>query len=143
VHIYDKDRPENTTAVAIVNARTNGSKGFLTSKKAMENYFHPSLFRSFWEVGDSVIFDMTGNWIESWNELDVPTTISQRMQEIISEGQFQIRDYAKGKIKGRIASNGVALLTREHLAEIRAEEEIQGWVTAINRLSILVTTEGS
>jgi predicted ATP-dependent endonuclease of OLD family len=45
IHIYDGDKEENRRMVEEINNRGDGSRGFVTNKREIENYVHPNIVK--------------------------------------------------------------------------------------------------
>jgi len=69
VHMYDRDvddPPKYKESCDQVNARTDGSRAFLTAKREMENYLH-----------DDAVKDAIGVEVEVDDEVDLPEAVAQ------------------------------------------------------------------
>lgn len=112
-HIYDRDSNSGKNSEQYkqpcieVNNRPDRSFATLTQKRELENYVHHSLLQS--------EFDLDFNNIADWDTFDVPNFIAQK-KELKSND-------VKSIINGKLARN----LTKQHLEQLNAYEEIEGW----------------
>jgi predicted ATP-dependent endonuclease of OLD family len=126
IHIYDSDNiknPQYKKQAEEVNKRTNGSKAYLTRKKEIENYVHPKILETLFNLsgGDIIDFKKAG-WLVKWNQLDVAKTIEIKIRK-------------KGsKVKKKISEIGSKQMTIELLKEIDAYDEIKEWFLEIKNL---------
>jgi len=113
VHIYDRDisiPPQYADQVAKVNSRKNGSIAFMTKKREMENYLHPTAIHSVFDVMIT-IDDLT----------DVPTAVANLTQ------------YNPKKAKKKLNTFATKKMTYELLLQIDTDKEILSWYEAINQ----------
>jgi len=125
IHIYDGDKGENREKANQVSSRGDESKGFVTNKLEIENYVHPEIIEEiFYELSDNSLIDRTrDNWIEDWDQMDVP--------EEIKKMGVPIR---KIKIKEKICTEGVEKMTIELFRELEAYDEIKTWFESIKEV---------
>lgn len=122
VHIYDGDREEYKQTAQQVNSRNDGSKGFTTKKREIENYVHPNIIEViFGELNSNALIDRTqDNWLDEWNQSDLIPLIKNKGVRI------------RGKrIKEKICTVGIENMTVELFQELQAYEEIKEWFKAI------------
>lgn len=122
VHIYDGDKEEYKQTAQQVDSRNDGSKGFTTQKREIENYVHPSIIEDiFRELNNNTLIDRTkDNWLDDWNQSDLIPLIKNKGVRI------------RGKrIKEKICTEGIENMTVELFQELQAYEEIKEWFKAI------------
>lgn len=122
VHIYDGDKEEYKQTAQQVDSRNDGSKGFTTQKREIENYVHPSIIEDiFRELNNNTLTDRTkDNWLDDWNQSDLIPLIKNKGVRI------------RGKrIKEKICTEGIENMTVELFKELQAYEEIKEWFKAI------------
>jgi predicted ATP-dependent endonuclease of OLD family len=132
IHIYDRDKddpPKYQEPADKVNERGDGSKAFLTQKREMENYLHPSAISEALRVH-----------IDVRDDNDVPAEVAKKVHEQGGEKSWDELDSekAKGKIskaKRRLNDDAAAKMTRERLLERGALDEIRQWFGAIKSLT--------
>ena len=125
IHIYDGDIEKYQQSVEQVNNRTDGSKGFTTLKREIENYVHPTIIEQiFTELNDNTLIDKTqNNWIELWNQMD---TIPE-----IKALDVPLREI---KIKEKICTEGIQRMTTAHFHELQAHTEVEEWFNTMKNL---------
>ena len=125
IHIYDGDVEKYQQSVEQVNDRTDGSKGFMTLKREIENYVHPTIIEQiFTELNDNTLIDRTqDNWIELWDRLD---TIPE-----IKALDVPLREM---KIKEKICTEGIQRMTIAHFHELQAHTEVEEWFNTMKSL---------
>jgi len=130
IHIYDNDRPEYIRCCQDVNARNDGSWATLTGKKSMENYLHPSLINSVYNIN-----------IDFADNDDVPSLVAQKVYELqnparpwnvlAKEKQHKQISQCKKRLNNEIASQ----MTYQLLSEQDVNKDIEKWLREIaNRL---------
>jgi len=122
VHIYDGDKEEYKQTAQQVDSRNDGSKGFTTQKREIENYVHPSIIENiFRELNNNTLTDRTkDNWLDEWNQSDLVPLIKNK--------GVRIREK---RIKEKICTEGIGNMTVELFQELQAYEEIKEWFRAI------------
>jgi predicted ATP-dependent endonuclease of OLD family len=122
IHIYDGDKEEYKQTARQVNSRDDGSRGFTTQKREIENYVHPSIIEQiFHELNHNTLIDITqDNWIEQWNQLDIIPSIKTNGVSL-----------RKIKIKEKICTKGIENMTVKLFQELQAYEEIKEWFRAM------------
>ena len=122
IHIYDGDKEEYKQTARQVNSRDDGSRGFTTQKREIENYVHPSIIEQiFHELNHNTLIDITqDNWIEQWNQLDIIPSIKTN--------GVSLREI---KIKEKICTKGIENMTVKLFQELQAYEEIKEWFRAM------------
>ncbi|MDY0276371.1 MAG: ATP-binding protein [Desulfomicrobium sp.] len=123
VHIYDRDELKNGKYKYqddrdAVNARGDGSIGFLTSKREMENYLHIDAISEALQpvVGFNFTFGLS-------DDCDVETEIKTLLN---GQGKIQRRS-----IKHWLNEDAASRMTIDRLKERNGYEEIKGWFTEI------------
>ena len=122
IHIYDGDKEKYKQSARQVDVRDDGSKGFTTQKREIENYVHPSIIEEiFYELDQNTLIDRTqDNWIEHWDQLNIIPSIKRT--------GVSLREI---KIKEKICSEGIENMTVELFKELQAYEEIKEWFVAM------------
>ncbi len=133
VHIYDRDRGracKYQSACDKVNARSDGSKAFITEKAELENYLHADAIKE--ALGVSVSVDDTS---------DVPRDVARAMHEKSSDTSKPWEDLHDDKqrkkisrAKQRLNNEAVKCMTLKHFSERDPEQEIHKWLRAIASL---------
>ncbi|WP_298339633.1 ATP-binding protein [uncultured Algibacter sp.] len=117
-HLYDKDSNEQyKSSIEKVNKRKDNSKGILTLRREMENYIHPSLYESEFEIDCSSIRD--------WNNSDIPNIVKDKTKKF--DDEKIVKQITNGKL--------TKLITKEQLIEMKSYEEISGWFREIKKLN--------
>ncbi len=123
VHIYDRDEQMNgkykyQDVKDAVNARNDGSIGFLTTKREMENYLHIDAI-------NEVLMPVVGlNFtFELLDDCDVEGEIKK---ELKGQGKIQRRS-----IKNWLNEDAARHMTIERLKERNGYDEIKSWFTEI------------
>jgi len=122
IHIYDGDKEEYKQTAQQVDNRNDGSKGFTTQKREIENYVHPNIIEDiFRELNSNKLIDRTqDNWLDEWNQSDLIPLIQNK--------GVRIREK---RIKEKICTEGIENMTVELFQELQAYEEIKEWFRAI------------
>jgi putative ATP-dependent endonuclease of the OLD family len=128
VHIYDRDEVKNgkykyQDAKDAVNARGDGSVGYLTTKREMENYLHIDAINEALQsvVDSSFTFNIT-------DECDVEDEIKSALN---GQGKIQRRS-----IKHWLNEDAAAKMTLDRLHQRNAYDEIKGWFVEIGSRTI-------
>lgn len=123
VHIYDRDEENDgkykyQDARDAVNSRSDGSIGFLTEKREMENYLHIDAISEALQpvVGFSFTFKLT-------DDCDVENEIKTLLN---GQGKIQRRS-----IKHWLNEDAANRMTLDRLRQRNGYDEIKGWFTAI------------
>ena len=127
VHIYDSDADQKyKDEVQEVNSRGNSDWAMLTSKREIENYFHPDAVRDV--LGVDVTID---------DDNDVPAEIARKVHEgSDSETPWislspEKKNKKRSNAKKRLSEEVMAIMTLDQLRERDPKGEIKGWVTRI------------
>lgn len=123
VHIYDRDEIKNgkykyQDSRDAVNARGDGSIGFLTVKREMENYLHLEAINEALQpvVGSSLTFSLT-------DDSDVENEIKTLLN---GQGKIQRRS-----IKHWLNEDAANYMTLDRLRQRNGYEEVKNWFTEI------------
>ena len=123
VHIYDRDELKSgkykyQDDKDAVNARGDGSIGFLTAEREMENYLHIDAINEAFQpvVGFNFNFALS-------DDCDVETEIKTQLN---GQGRIQRRS-----IKHWLNEDAVSRMTIDRLKERNGYDEIKGWFTEI------------
>jgi len=118
IHIYDSDKGSSKNANQYkkqqdeINSREDSSYCFLTSKREMENYINKDLIES--------EFSISCDPISNWDEHDIPTFI-------LNKSSYTDEKAIKGILNGKLSKQ----ITKQHLEELEAFEEIREWFEKI------------
>ena len=132
VHIYDsdinqiheRDKNKYQRYVDRINRRPNNDAAFVTAKAEMENYLHPELIKDKYAF-DTIYHDGDDNWLQTWSE-----TIN--IEKYVKENKTNQEHTKKGNF-AELSRN----LTKEHLIELEAFDEMKGWFNKIKELAEL------
>lgn len=119
-HIYDSDSNSGKNTEQYkeqcdeINNRSNHSCAVLTQKKELENYVPVSLIEDFFTIDCSTITD--------WDNFDLPTFIAGKSGRHANE--------VKSILNGCLAKK----ITKQHLEDLNAFDEIKGWFTKMKEL---------
>ena len=122
VHIYDNDVAEYQEVINIINDRADGSIGRLTRMIEMENYIHPCLIKSMYNLDEDYFINREG-WKEEWVSHDVPTELSIFLNNLSGLRNIDIPNRAKSKIKKKFADEGSSLMTIELLHDLNVFDD--------------------
>ncbi|MBR4840452.1 MAG: ATP-binding protein [Paludibacteraceae bacterium] len=121
-HLYDSDINSGKNEYQykpdcdIINARGDDSIALLTNKREMENYIPISVYREYFK-------DITWDDDINQNEFDFPSFVKNHIPKLTENA-------VKNIINGSVAKK----LTKEHLEEINAWEEVKGWFEKLKEL---------
>lgn len=116
-HLYDRDTDEKyKKEVEKVNARKDGSKAKLTKKREIENYIPKEIIEAEFEITLNIKQE------SEWDNLDIVK---------------EIRKYKNMKdidIKSKICGSCAKKITKNHLINLNAWEEVENWFKEIKKL---------
>lgn len=132
VHIYDSDinqpdernRNKYQKYINKINRRANNDIAFVTKKAEMENYLHPNIIKNKYAF-DTIYHQGNDNWLKDWSE-----TIN--IEKYVKENKTN-QEHTKKSSFAELSRN----LTKEHLIELEAFEEIESWFNKIKELAEL------
>lgn len=122
VHIYDRDSNSGKNTEQYrkqcdeINGRDDKSYAFMTKKRELENYIHKSIIQN--------EFNITLEDIENYDIEDIPTFIKNKST---NKDENAIKGILNGKLSKQI--------TKEHLEELQAFDEIKSWFEKIKELA--------
>lgn len=122
VHIYDRDSNSGKNTEQYrkqcdeINGRDDKSYAFMTKKRELENYIHKSIIQN--------EFNITLDDIENYDIEDIPTFIKNKST---NKDENAIKGILNGKLSKQI--------TKEHLKELQAFDEIKSWFEKIKELA--------
>jgi predicted ATP-dependent endonuclease of OLD family len=130
VHIFDSDigsKSPNKYKKYVDEINNKGEKNFAfeTKKRELENYIHPDIIKSAYD------FEVTIN--ESWDTTDISELISinnlnkSESSETWDKLEPEDQKERKRKIKNKLNSYCSNSLTKQHLEELNAYDEISSW----------------
>jgi predicted ATP-dependent endonuclease of OLD family len=131
VHIYDRDDPDAPKYEKVcedVNSRGDGSRGFLTNKREIENYIHPDAIKN-----------VLGIEIQFEDFDDVPLLVAKKIYEKNSSKPWEEVDEGskrkkENRAKKRLNLEVIPTLTYEQICEMDPENEIEGWFKTITNI---------
>lgn len=121
-HLYDRD-PDNQYGwqIDIVNARGSKDSWRLTMKMEMENYIHPDLIEA-----DEYFSNLSLNRTD-YDNLDVTMSIANQKFADFTSKTPEERKNIENKIKQILNSKIAGKITKEHLVELQAWDEVYKW----------------
>lgn len=118
-HLYDRDSDEKyKNEIERVNKRKDGSFGILTQKREIENYVPKEIIENIFDVRINL------NENENWDEIDIPKKIRSLK-----------KDLKEPNIKERICGQCSKNITKQHLENLGAWDEVKGWFNKIKELT--------
>lgn len=126
-HIFDGDKPEYATSIAIVNER-EGCSGLQTTKLEMENYLHEDAIKS-------VQPDLLIPSITDFNDVPMITAQAVHACSDSEKGWDELNDKKKKKKMSRaklwLNNEAVLKMTPSLLSERDPDSEVMGWFSSI------------
>ena len=124
VHLYDGDKEEYKQTAQQVNNRGDGSRGFTMKKREIENYVHPTIIEQIFRLNHNTLIDKANdNWVEQWDQLGI--------MPVIKAKGVPLREI---RIKEKICTEGIEVMTKELFQELNAYEEIKEWFSTIKNI---------
>ena len=120
IHVFDRDTnapPKYQGAIDTVNARGDGSWGALTSKRELENYYHPDAIQEVFGV--TIAFADTD---------DVPTILSAAVN---AEAINPYKTLGASRAKRVLSELATPKMTIARINAIDPANEIEGWLGQI------------
>ena len=138
IHIYDSDFNQSDQKhhfqyqkyIDEINQQSNSNYGFMTNKAEIENYIHPEIIKSCYEI-DTCFHLEDENWLLNWSKNDLPSYINQNADK--SNPSIEPIS-SKRMSKKHLSTELSKLLTKEHLVELEAFDEIKSWFDKIAEL---------
>ncbi len=131
IHIYDGDKEEYKRKAREINNRNDGSKGFFTNKREIENYVHPKIIKDIFRLNDRELMNLIDltkpDWVKDWNMLDIP----KKLINIYKNKGWSIQE---NLVKEKITTEGIEKMTLELFKELNAYDEIKEWFKAIKEV---------
>lgn len=119
-HLYDRDTDKKYEEYIVkVNSRKDGSCGYLTNKREIENYIPKEIIESEFEITLDNI-DET-----NWDNEDIPQKISEKLSNRID----------KEGIKVKLCNFCSKKITKEHLEKLNTWDEVEGWFKKIKDMT--------
>jgi len=139
IHIYDSDYNQADTKLHYqyrkyideINNKQDMNCGFLTQKAEMENYIHPEIIKTCYQI-DTSFHSRDSDWLEKWSKKDISNFIhnnSDKSNPIIEPIS------SKRMSKKHLATELSKQLTKKHLEELQAFNEIKSWFEKIKELA--------
>lgn len=119
-HIYDRDSNSGKNTEQYkkqceeINNRPDKSFALLTNKRELENYLHPDLYEEFFKVDCKSITD--------WDNFDLPNYLASKS----GRHENQVKSITNGNLAKK--------LTKVHLEQLNAFQEVESWFLKINEL---------
>ncbi|GAV24213.1 hypothetical protein ciss_01460 [Carboxydothermus islandicus] len=115
-HLYDRDTNEQyKKQIEEVNSRNDGSCGRLTEKREIENYIPKEIVEKEFNI------DLSD--VENWDYEDIPKKI-----------QNKIPNMKEKDIKMKLCCRCSKEITKKHLEDLNAWDEVKSWFEKINEL---------
>ena len=139
IHIYDSDYNQKDIKIHYqykkyideINSKNNSDYGFMTKKAEIENYIHPELIKDCYKI-NTCFHDGIENWLERWSKNDLSTFINENTDKMDSSIEpISSKRMSKKHLAIELSKN----LTKKHLVELEAFEEIKSWFEKIKELS--------
>ena len=122
-HLYDNDKEEYRQLIEEICAVNDGRRyGLNTKMLEMENYFHPSLIKE--EFGIKFNEDLS-----TWGRFDIPQFLQDKVKTEIADKSVRLKCIKK-ILNCRVSKK----ITKEHLIEIGAFDEVKSWFQKIKEL---------
>jgi len=139
LHIYDSDYNQQDIKIHYqykkyideIILKDNSNYGFMTEKAEIENYIHPKLIKDCYKI-DTCFHDGVENWLETWSKSDLSVFINNNTDK--SDPNIEPIS-SKRMSKKHLCIELSKKLTKEHLIELEAFDEIKGWFEKIRELS--------
>lgn len=140
VHIYDSDYNQKEAKlhyqyqkyIDLINHKNDSNYGFMTKKAEIENYIHPDLVKTCYGI-DTCFHNKDTDWIEKWSKNDLSIFINDNVDK--SNPALEPIS-SKRMAKKYLATELSKQLTKEHLEELKAFDEIKSWFEKIKELSL-------
>jgi putative ATP-dependent endonuclease of the OLD family len=135
IHIYDSDsnstEPKNRNKyrnyIIDINKRGGYNKGFTTNKAEIENYIHPELIEDEYKIKTCY---KENDWLGKWDKSN-PAKLVDSETKKIKEAGGTIKLVSERIAKKELCEILSKKLTKNHLEELDAFEEIKLWFEAI------------
>ena len=125
IHIYDRDLIDSNQRCANdVNGRGGNNYATFTEKHMLDNYIHPKLIEERFNIQTPY---NESNWLDEWNKKDVPRFIKAETEKEDYTGNLCSASRAKKVLSEELTGQ----MTKEHLQELQAFDEIKGWFEKI------------
>lgn len=130
IHFYDRDL-EGKYQENIDKLVATGSWAKLTDLLTIENYFHPSLYKTVWQELRGDFVDYSNNdWLEDWKNKNIPTELSTFIRAEFDSGNNSLKNYNSGCIKKNLAKKA-SNMTVELFQEMGTYVELNSFFDAI------------
>jgi len=132
LHIYDSDsnqiletnRHKYKRFIEKIKRQPNKNYGFETNKAEIENYIHPNIIKEEYQF-ETFYHLKEADWLNRWSNIEnLPNYIKNNKTNQNKALKNQMPDLSKK-------------LTKEHLVELEAFDEIKSWFEKIEELSKL------
>jgi hypothetical protein len=124
LHIYDSDIGSGKNELKYqeecenIKKRKDSSFCFITKKREFENYIHKDIIEEWFDI------DMSS--IDDWDKEDIPKYIQNKISN--NKKEEDIKSILNGKLSKQI--------TRRHLEQLNAFDEIKSWFEKIKELGL-------
>jgi putative ATP-dependent endonuclease of the OLD family len=139
IHIYDSDFNQKDEKLHYqykkyidkINDKLDSNYGFMTNKAEIENYIHPNLIKDCYKI-DTCFHKDDLDWLANWSKINLPKFINENTDK----NDPQVEPISSERMsKKHLAIELSKKLTKEHLIELEAFEEIKNWFVKIKELS--------
>lgn len=139
IHIYDSDYNQIDTKLHYqyqkyideINNKPDFHYGFMTQKAEMENYIHPDIIKTCYQINTS-FHSGDSDWLEKWSRKDILHFINSNSDK--SNPTIEPIS-SKRMSKKHLATELSKQITKEHLEELLAFDEIKSWFEKIKELA--------
>jgi predicted ATP-dependent endonuclease of OLD family len=139
IHIYDSDYNQTDPKLHYqyqkyideINNKSNSHCGFVTGKAEMENYIHPEIIKNCYQINTS-FHNQDVDWLSKWSKKDIPSFINSNADK--SNPTIE-PICSKRMAKKHLATELSKQLTKGHLEELEAFDEIKSWFEKIKELA--------
>ncbi len=138
IHIYDSDYNQTDTKLHYqyqkyideINNKPDSHYGFMTQKAEMENYIHPDVIKTCYQINTN-FHSGDSDWLDKWSKEDIPNFINSNSDK--SNPTIEPIS-SKRMSKKHLATELSKRLTKQHLEELQAFDEIKSWFEKIKEL---------
>lgn len=132
VYFFDRD-PDSQYQNQVEKLRSQGGWAKLTGLLMIENYLHPRHYSSIWpQMRTQFVNLRNSEWLGSWSERDLPRELGTVLRTEHEDGNSELIDFAKSKIKKRFAE-AAKHMTTEDFDEMGTRPELHELFTEIRR----------
>lgn len=131
VHFYDQDSDQKyKDSVDALTKKNHWAK--LTQFLTIENYIHPSLYKSIWPELKGNFIDDKKEWCNGWAQRNIPNELSAFIKAEYDGGNTKLKNYCSSNIKKSLAKTSCNL-TKDLLEEMGALTELEAFFAEIKK----------